>query len=109
LSNDNHVIVKLNKMNTKPKVLNIAEGKSLLASLPDAPQGLCYVAIGAYCWGKSPNAKKAAENARSNGSAGPYAIHLVNKECDIDSVDGTLYYNSKAEGIKLNIAHFRQQ
>jgi hypothetical protein len=75
-----------------------------IKQLPDATSGLCYVAIGAFCWGKDKNAAKAIKHARSNGSSGIYILHLVNEGAEINSVDGTLWYNSKLEGIKLSLA-----
>jgi hypothetical protein len=90
------------------EVLNIKQGKDFLSQLPDVSGELTYVVIGAYCWGKDTNAAKAAKNARFNGGKGKYTIHLANKDCEVDQVDGTLWHNSKMEGVKTNLAHFNQ-
>lgn len=79
----------------------------MLATLVDAGAGLTYVVIGAYCWGADKNAATAAKNARSNGGRGAFTIHLANEGAEVDQVNGTLWHNSKFEGVKINIAHFR--
>lgn len=97
-----------NTITKKKETLTIRAGKLLLASLPDATEGLTYCCIGANCWGKNKNATKAAINARKEGDSGEYVIHLINEDCEIDPLEGTLYYNSKTPNIKLSIARFRQ-
>ena len=62
---------------------------------------MTYCAIGENGWGKSPDAVAALKNARHNGSSGKYMVHLVNVGCEVDPIDGKLYYDSKAEGTKL--------
>lgn len=93
---------------TTPNVLTIKEGKQFISELPDAQDNMIYVVTGPFCWGKNKNATKAAQNSYSNGWKGEYKIHLVNDNCEINSVDGTLYYNSKNSSIRMNIATFRQ-
>lgn len=75
-----------------------------LAMAPDATEGMIYCAVGQNGWGKNPNAVKALRTARRNGSKGKYSVHLVNADCSIDQIDGTLYYDSKREGIKIQLA-----
>jgi dihydroxyacetone kinase len=88
--------------------LSAAQGRKLLAALPDASKGLVYICIGANCWGQALNAKLAAERARSEGSAGEYIIHAVGNGAEVDQVNGTLYYNSKVAGTQVGIARFKQ-
>lgn len=88
--------------------LSIRAGQILLKQQEPAPEGLSYIVIGPYCWGKAKTAVQAAQIARSEGGKGTYILHLVNSGAEIDGVSGTLYYNSKQEGIKVNIASFRQ-
>lgn len=98
----------MNTVTKESKVLTIKDGKTLLASLPDATAGLQYYVVGAYCWGRDINAVKAAKHARSWGSKGSYTIHLMNDTAKVDSIDGTVWHNSKFPGVKPNIAHFKQ-
>lgn len=83
--------------------------RAALLALPRAPDGLTYVSIGAYCWGRSPDAVKALASARENGGAGLFTMHLVNAECEIDQVSGALYYNSQIPGIRLSFAVVRMR
>jgi hypothetical protein len=96
------------KTSTQSTPLSIRAGKILLAQQSPAPKGLSYIVIGPYCWGKAPTAIEAAKIARGEGSSGTYILHLVNSTAEIDQVSGTLYYNKATEGIKVNIASFRQ-
>lgn len=67
-----------------------------------APEGLVYVVIGPYCWGKGPTETQAFLNARKNGGKGIYTLHLLNAGCEIDQVTGAVYYNSKENsGIRV--------
>jgi hypothetical protein len=102
------VVGVMKTTSTQITPLSIRAGKALLAQQPPAPEGLTYYVIGPYVWGKAPTAVKAAKIARDDGGKGTYILHLVNKEAEVSEVDGTLYYNSKAKGIKLGIATFQQ-
>ena len=100
-------------MNMKNKskealVLNIKQGKIFLENLQDSPDGLMYYCVGPYCWGRDKNALKSAKNARYNGGKGIYSIHLVNNTAEVDSISGGIYYNSKLDGVKINIMSFKQ-
>jgi hypothetical protein len=90
------------------KIMTIKAGREFLAEQLSAPEGLVYVCIGPYCWGRSVNAYIAAREARSNGGAGTYTLHLVNKSASVDSVSGTLWYDDKTPGVKAELCHFRQ-
>ncbi len=83
--------------------------RATLLALPRAGVGLAYVAVGAYCWGRSPDAVKALSSARDNGGAGLFTMHLVNEDCEIDQIDGTLFYNSKLPGIRVKFAVVRMR
>ena len=78
-------------------------------TLPEAPDGLRYFAVGPYCWGKAVSATAALRNARKEGGSGVYVLHLVNKDAEVSSIDGCLSYNSKAEGIKVRLAAIKVQ
>lgn len=65
---------------------------------------MTYCAIGQNGWGKSPDAVMALKRARQNGSSGKYILHLVNDGCEVDQIDGTLYYDSKRDGVNLALA-----
>ncbi len=73
-----------------------------LDSLEPAKDGFKWFAIGPNCWGRGTTAKRAFANARMNGGKGNYSLHLVNEGAEVDPVRGTLFYDSKADGIKVN-------
>jgi hypothetical protein len=70
-------------------------------AIPDAAAGLHYVTVGCNGWGRSRNAEQSMRLARSNGGKGVYTLHLVNKEAEVDDIDGMLRYNSKCPGVKV--------
>lgn len=75
-------------------------------ALPVASEGLTYLCIGPFCWGKAKDAVKAASNARSEGGPGKYVLHLVNEEARVDDVSGGFHYSKSTPGIRLNIVEF---
>jgi hypothetical protein len=89
--------------------LTAAQGRTLLASLPEAPEGLTYICIGPNVWGSAKVASSAAKRAREEGGGkGPYIIHLVNGGAEVDCVSGNLYYAKSTTGLQLGIARFKQ-
>lgn len=80
-----------------------------LLALPRAPEGLSYIAIGPYCWGRSPDAVKALDCARREGAAGVFTLSLFNSDCEVDQVNGGVYYNSKLPGVRPNIGKARMR
>jgi len=68
-------------------------------ALNTAPDGLWFVAIGQFVWAGSVEAAEAIQKASRDGGRGRYFLHLVNTDCTVSPVDGTLSYNSQTPGI----------
>lgn len=94
-------------MSDKMKALPVVRRSELPVKFEVAPAGLNYFAVGAYTWGRGPTAVQAMSQARSNGSPGWYILHLVNRDAEVDQVDGTLLYNGKIPGVKPAICRVR--
>lgn len=85
----------------KNKTQNLTIGN--LKQLPPASGRLVYFVIGPNAWGKGINAFTAFENAKKNGGKGKYTLHLVNESAEVDPVNGTLYFQKSATGLRINI------